>query len=294
MHSPSQSSDIYFILGQTATGKTARAVGLARENSGELVNCDSRQIYQGLDIITGKTDNPVDIPMHLVDVREPDVSYSAYDFAKEATQHIQEIISRYKTPIIVGGTGLYARVLLHADPNVQELIELSPVDSGLNNLTVDELQQKLITLNSSLFAKLTPSDKLNPRRLIRAIQKIEHGHTNLIALDSPNTIKNQHNVNITILLHENQEILRSRISTRVDERLSLGAVDECKALLAAGYKQTDPGLATLGYQSIFRYLEGQSSFEAMRSEWITKECQYAKRQKTYLLKYFEEAHIHSV
>lgn len=288
-HSPS--SDIYFILGQTATGKTAHAVTLAREKKGELINCDSRQLYRELNIITGKTDNPQDIPTHLVDMISPDEPYSAFNFAKDATRNIQEIIFRGHIPIVVGGTGLYARTLLFSDSKTNELTKPPIVDPRLNTLTVQELQQKLISMNSLLFENLTPSDKGNPRRLLRAIQKARNSAPDLVSLDSPNTINNQYNINVTVLLHENQEILRSRITKRVDERLDLGAVEECRSLLAKGYIATDPGLATIGYRSIFRYLHKQSNLESMRSEWITKECQYAKRQKTYFLKYFKEAQI---
>ena len=104
---------IHFILGQTATGKTARAVRLAHEIGGELVNCDSRQVYTGLDIITGKTDNPTDIPMHMVDLVDVSARYNAHEYAMRAREIIGDIIARGKSPIIIGGTGLYAHYLLH-------------------------------------------------------------------------------------------------------------------------------------------------------------------------------------
>lgn len=285
---------LFFILGQTATGKTARAVTLAKSKGGELINCDSRQIYRGLDIITGKTDNPTDIPVHMVDVVSPDESFSAFDFAQKSIISIQEIVARGKMPIVVGGTGNYARMLKYLDPTKPKLhhaeyISRSSLD--LEKLTKGELQKMLLEINRQIFTQLNPSDKENPRRLIRAIQRSESYIGEVLDLDSPHALANQYKVRVIMLLHKDQESLRARISQRVDERLSSGAVEECTSLLAKGYKPADPGLATIGYQSIFRHVAGIIDYETMKTEWATKEHQYAKRQKTYLLKYFPEAEI---
>ena len=305
------SPKIFFILGQTATGKTARAVTLAKKLGGELINCDSRQIYRELNIITGKTDNPTDVPVHLLDVVNPNEPFSAFDFAQQGIVSIQEIVARGKVPIVVGGTGNYARMLLYINSTKDHdapsslrgakqrsnLIQkwdcrvVPPTEELLAMTDKRELQQKLMQLDNDVYSKLTPSDKENPRRLIRAIQRTENGYGELLDLDSPHALANQFKVDMTVLLHKDQESLHARISQRVDERLSSGAVEECRSLLEKGYKPSDPGLATIGYQSIFKHLAGVIDYETMKTEWAMKERQYAKRQKTYLLKYFPEAKI---
>ncbi len=285
------SPKIFFILGQTATGKTARAVNLAKSQGGELINCDSRQIYRELNIITGKTDNPSDIPVHLVDIVDVRKPYSPYEFALQGIDKIKDIISRGKVPIIVGGTGNYARILLYFDPLVKHSISSACHPELVEGSTKQDLQQKLMQLDKVAYEKLNPSDKDNPRRLLRAIQRSESNRGELLDLDSPHALANQYTVAVTILMHKDQESLHARISQRVDERLKSGAVEECRSLLAKGYKSTDLGLATIGYQTIFRHLAGVIDYETMKTEWAIKERQYAKRQKTYLLKYFPEAEI---
>lgn len=302
------SSKLFFILGQTATGKTAKATKLAKEVDGVLVNCDSRQIYIGLDVITGKTDNPTDVPMHVVNIVDPHESFSAFDFARQGIVAIQEITARGKVPIVVGGTGNYARMLLHLNPSNPSLCrretfepmtshpfdELRVTRKQYEGYPKRDLQQKLMRLDMRVYKSLTPSDKENPRRLIRAIQRVENKTGELLDSDSPNALSNQFEVNISILLHANDELLLSRLMRRVESRLALGAIGECECLLKAGYSRTDPGLATIGYQSVFRFLAGEIGYDTMKAEWVMKERQYSRRQKTFLLKYFPSSKICSV
>ena len=289
------SPTVFFILGQTATGKTALAASLAREKRGELVNCDSRQIYQKLDIITGKADNPADLPMHLVNVVDPKEMYSALAYAQAGIQSIDGIISRNKIPVVVGGTGMYARMLLYADLEKADLSIASSLDlSETNKLSKEELKKQLQQVDAAAFEQLSPSDQENPRRLIRAIHKLQANSPEILDAQSPRCIANRFHTQIVVLLHENGAVLGSRIQSRVEERIKSGAIEECQELLKAGYSPTDPGLATIGYQSVFRYLAGVIDLSAMKSEWATRERQYAKRQKTYLLKYFPAAEVRKV
>lgn len=278
---------------------------MAKMVGGELINCDSRQIYKHLDIITGKTDNPTTIPMHMVDIVNPHDPFSAFDFARQGIVAIQEITARGKVPIVVGGTGNYARMLLYLDPsnpnlNHGEHMTRHPFDEvrvtrkQYEESTKQDLQQKLMRLDMSVYSRLTPSDRENPRRLIRAIQRVENMAGELLDSDSPYALASQYEVNISILLHESEELLLSHLMQRVESRIALGALGECESLMKAGYSRTDPGLATIGYQSVFRYLAGEIGYDTMKMEWATKERQYAKRQKTYLLKYFPQATVVTV
>lgn len=285
---------IYFILGQTAVGKTAFASTLARTHNGAMVNCDSRQIYKYLNIVTGKADNPADVAISLVDILSPEQRYSAYDYAKVARQAIETLLSKNKLPIIVGGTGLYAYTLLHHDPKRYSRPDTNSAELELDNLTVPQLQTMLCGFDHKAFGLLNISDRQNPRRLVRAIQKLHHPSSEVLDFESPNSINNRYQPDIVILLHENDEVLRDRIIKRVDERLAKGAVDECQAILKQGYDHQTHALQTIGYQSIIRHIQNLIDQPSMRLEWIAKEYQYAKRQKTYMLKYFPEAEVRYV
>ncbi len=284
-------STLHLILGQTATGKTARASTLAREIGGELVNCDSRQIYRHLDIITGKTDNPRDIPLHLVDIVDPPERFSSVEYARRARLVIDDILSRGKVPIVVGGTGPYAHMLLHADLSSQEnrSPSISPIDTKLNSYGVKDLQDMLYKLNANVFDSLNTSDKANPRRLVSAIMRARMKSRAPIPSTKHTSIEVSCTCHTIILLHRDSQSLTRRITDRVHTRLDMGAIEECRLLRSRGYTAQDPGLATIGYQSLFAFLDGSGTIQTMIDDWIVKERQYAKRQKTYLLKYFSDA-----
>lgn len=265
---------IIVVTGQTATGKTKLAIELAAKYNGELVNCDSRQIYKKLDIITGK-DRPLDI--WLYDVVDPKDYFSSFDYVKRATPIIQDILSRKKTPIIVGGTGLYIKHLLYGfDYNVPPNW---PLRKELEKKSLKELQKKV-------KVPLNQSDYNNPRRLIRRIEILSSKGEVQLAPTKPSLIKNQ-DVKIIALKFSSKEKLRQAITQRVEKRLKQGAIEEVKNLLKSGYSKNDPGLKTIGYQQIITYLcrgESRLAREQMITKWTTAEVQYAKRQVTYIKK----------
>ncbi len=264
------------ITGQTATGKTKLGEDLAKKYNGELVNCDSRQIYKYLNIITGK-----DIPktkIHLYDIVTPDQYFSSFDYVKEAQKVIKDIKKRSKTPIIIGGTYLYLKHLIYgfdteAPPNFK-------LREKLNKKTVKKLQKILKKLNPKVFEGLNNSDINNPRRLIRKIE-IEK---------SPSQNRREQKFlfptrfNLIGLRYKNKEKLKQAIKNRVEKRLKQGAIEEVKSLLKKGYKKTDPGMKTIGYKQIIDYLEGSISKEQAITKWITAEVRYAKRQMTFMKK----------
>jgi len=287
------SPKLHFILGQTGTGKTARATALTRECEGALVNCDSRQVYRKLDIITGKTDNPNDIPMHMVNVIDPKEPYSAYAYATQANNIIANIIEQGVGAIVVGGSGPYARMLLYADRAALQSTKETTSLAASSSTSVSDMQKIVQNQAPHVWGNMTESDRHNPRRLARAIEKLNENsnqHT-LIRSNSTNTIATRYKPNITILLHKDTATLAQRIERRVRQRIEDGAIAECESLLAQHYIPTHPGLMTIGYQSVFRFLEGTITHDELIREWSAKERQYAKRQKTYLLKYFPQAHI---
>lgn len=273
------------VTGQTATGKTALALKLAKTHDGELVNFDSRQVYKYLDIITGKDLKPGQI--RLYDVVEPDKYFSSYDFVRRAKKIIEEIMRRNKTPILVGGTYLYLKHLLYgfdvgAPPNFN-------LREKLNSKAVLELQKELKKIDPVTFEKMNYSDQRNPRRLIRKIEietlRLAQGGKAVMANQFTLEGTNQDLPKIFIgLRFKNNKDLKQAITIRVERRLKQGAIDEVKWLLKKGYEETDPGLKTIGYRELINYLKGKASREEAIENWINHEVQYAKRQYTFMKK----------
>lgn len=266
---------IIVITGQTATGKTNLALKLAKENNGELVNSDSRQIYQHLDIITGK-DRPNDVKVWLYDFIDPKEYFSSFDYVQAVYPIIKDILSRKKTPIIVGGTYLYLKHLLYG---VETQVEPNwPLRKELDTKTVFQLQQILKKLNARSFELLNNSDKNNPRRLMRRIEIAS-------SFKSPTPPTSLFTPSLFIgLKFKHKEDLITAIKTRVDNRLKQEAINEVEQLLKKGYTENDPGLKTIGYQQLIKYLRGNLTKEEAVNEWIIREIQYAKRQYTFMKK----------
>jgi len=280
---------IYFVLGQTSTGKTARAAKLARELNGELINCDSRQVYKHLNIITGKTDNPTDVPMHMVDIVDTSVRYSAHEYAMETKRVISDLIHRNKTPIVVGGTGLYAYYLLHLNPDHKSSALLDQKESiRIDSLDMHKLEQEIPQHDPRALEKLNSSDRANPHRLGSLLKKLKDP-TYVSPLSPTVTLGDHASIKISVLLHDDPDHMRARISDRVADRLENGAIEECQQLLSKGYSSDMPGLQTLGYAQIFAHLRGEYTIEEAKGIWIDKEYQYSRRQKLYLSKYISEA-----
>ena len=269
------------IVGPTATGKTDLSIALAQQLSGEIVSADSRQIYRGFDIGSGKVSlsEMHNIPHHMLDIRDVWQGYSVAEFQKEATQHIQEISQRNNIPFLVGGTGLYIDAVIQG----YQIPEIPPnphLRKKLEQKTLTELQQmhQLVAKGESL----NPSDSQNPVRLIRKIEQAMSG--------SPLPSKKTEPLwnNCIIGLTASPTTLRTQISKRVQQRLELGAIEEVHHLLetltqhmsvpAAHKKLITFGLGTV---AIFDYLQGTISYESLQKQYITKEYQYAKRQLTW-------------
>ena len=268
---------ISIITGQTATGKTSKAIELAKEKNGVLLNFDSRQIYKYLDIVTGKDreEGVTILGYDLVDPKEP---FSSFDFVKYATRAIDELLEQGKHPILVGGTYLYLSQLLYGQP--QKLEPNWELREKLEDYSVQQLQELLKSHDVDLFASLNDSDKRNPHRLMRKIEKAEAGLT-----DRPlNTTPHYDIDRFDCYFFGEQEQLEETITQRVEMRLRQGAVEETKDLLAKGYTKDDPGLKTIGYQQFIQFCDGEIPREEAVSSWIRAEIQYAKRQKTCMKK----------
>ena len=273
---------ILAISGPTATGKTQLAFKLAEKFSGELISADSRQVYKGMDIGTGKEWG--DVPIWGYDLVEPSEEWSASYFVKYAQKIIVDAQQRGKLPIAVGGTGLYISNLL----NPPETLNIPPdkkLRVELEKLPVVELQDRLEKINPERFGSMNDSDQQNPRRLVRAIE------LTTLASKGPTFFKKRsdlircsHSLHIA-LMAPIKEIDR-RIETRVRQRIEQGAEQEVRKLIEK-YGWDSALKFTIGYKEWRprNDLDDQGSLEEIIKLWTIHEKQYARRQLTWMAKY---------
>lgn len=260
------------IIGPTAVGKTALSVALARSLGGEVVSADSRQVYRGLDLGTGKItqDEMQGVPHHLIDVSDPKDQYTVHEYVTEARRAMAEISARGKLPIVVGGTGLYVDALLGRVP-----LDTPPGDPELRNelesLDLNSLQKKLLEADPKRYAK---TDIQNPRRVIRAIE---------VALAKHPAIKipEQEFDLVWIGLTAKRESLKKRIHERLVSRLADGMLDEAHKLHEAGLSYERMESLGLEYRYMARHLTGVLTYEEMVTQLESEIFKYAKRQMTW-------------
>lgn len=280
---------IIIVTGQTATGKTQLARQLAKKYHGIIINADSRQIYKKLDIVTGK-DKFEDTKIYLYDLVDPKDYFSSYDYVQHALPLIKKFLLNSQTPIIVGGTYFYLYHLLY-NVETQNIPPNWELRKKLENKSVKQLQSILKSFNFEALKHLNNSDRNNPQRLIRKIEiftatkTIPPGHIKPTRFDLGRKI-NLANIKFEYigLRYKDKKNLINAIKKRVDQRLNQGAVEEVKKLLSLGYKATDPGLKTIGYQQLINFIQKKISKRAAIDQWINKETQYAKRQLTFMKK----------
>ena len=270
---------ILVITGPTAVGKTKLSIELAKKYNGEIINADAVQVYKGLDIGSAKVteEEKEGIPHHLLSIKEVDEDYTIYHYQKDCREKIKEIQDRGKTPIIVGGTGLYIKAALY-DYKLTEEKEKDTYD----NLTNEELYTKLTELDKDIII-----DKNNRRRLIRAINYYKENNK---SINKNKTDKLLYDA-LFIGLTTDRQILYNKINKRVDKMIENGLIDEVKSFYDKGVK-TKPLLNAIGYKEVYSYLDGNISKEEMIEKIKQNSRHYAKRQYTFFnhqlkIKWFE-------
>jgi len=266
------------VVGATASGKTAYAVELAKQVNGEIISADSRLVYKGLDIGTAKPtiDERAGIPHHMIDIVEPEVDYSVGVYAQTAGNIINDIISRAKTPIIAGGTGLYFRILLEN----YDLPKISPdyeLRKELSQLEFDELYEMLLKLDSEAAKLVVQNDK---RRAIRFIEIVKL--TGMPVSEARGTKEPEYEVEWIGLNYPRAE-LYERINKRVDLMLEQGLVDETRKLLKE-HGRISNIINTIGYREITSYLDGELTLNEAADKLKQNTRNYAKRQLTWFRK----------
>jgi tRNA dimethylallyltransferase len=268
------------IIGTTASGKTKLAVQLAKDMSSEIISADSRQVYRGLDIGTGKdlkdySIEGVTIPVHLIDIVDPEVEFSLFDYQKRFYQCFQDIFSRGIMPIMVGGSGLYIESII-MNYRLAKVPENSALRKELGKMDMNSLIQRLLAINPSVH---NTTDLRDRERALRAIEIAEylkdfrasHDESSMWSLIAP----------LVVGIRLPRHILRNSIKNRLKRRFSEGMVDEVKKLHDRGIKWERLDLLGLEYRYVSRYLQGQITSDEMFQELYAKICQFAKRQETW-------------
>lgn len=280
---------ILVILGSTSTGKTDLALKLAKKFNGELVACDSRQVYKDLDIGTGKLPGSEciiskgdgwwemnGIKVWMYDVVKRTKQYTVYDYVKDASNAVDDITVRGKLPILTAGTGLYLKALLEGLPNLAVPIDLK-LRKNLEKLSLNELQKKLQKISPQRWESMNSSDRQNPRRLLRSI---EIG-TNIVTNDATKGLTLAADI-LKIGLTAPREVLYQRIDERVVERIEQGMIEEAGRLHKAGLTLATMRQLGLEYRIMADYLEDKIQGSGNLIKILQGKIHgYARRQMTW-------------
>lgn len=272
--------DSIVILGPTAAGKTSLAVSVARETGGEILSVDSRQVYRGLDIGSGKDLREYgDVPHHLIDVTDLSSEYSLFDFQRDFRVALETLRSRRVLPVAVGGTGLYLDAAIR-DYDLQEVPPNPALRSELEGLSLDELAVRLLSLKTSVHNR---TDLVERERLLRAIEIAEYRNGSGGNPGRPGLPGKTKTLRPLVLgVRFERPELRERIRSRLEERIREGLVDEVRKLHEKGASWERLERLGLEYRFTARYLQGDWKTEREWSDVLFREiCRFAKRQETW-------------
>lgn len=262
-------SRVIVITGPTAVGKTKLSIELAKKLNGEIINADAMQVYKGLNIGTAKVTEKEqeNIPHHLFDIKEVEEEYSIYNYQKDCRKVIDNILRRNKTPILVGGTGLYIKAALY-DYKLSE----EKTNNTYDNLKTEEIYKELLKLDKDINI-----DKNNRRRLIRALNYYKENNTSI----SNNKTNKLLYDTIFIGLTTDREILYKKINQRVDNMIENGLLKEVKYYYDKNIK-TKPLINGIGYKELYNYFDGLCTKKEAVEKIKQNSRHYAKRQYTFL------------
>ena len=261
---------IIVIAGPTAVGKTKLSVELAKKIDGEIINADSTQVYRKMDIGTAKVteEEKEGIPHHLFDIKDVSEDYTVYDYQKDCRNCIEDILNRGKTPILVGGTGLYIKAALY---NYEFKDEVKKYD--FSDLSNEELYKKLIDLDPNV--DIHPN---NRKRVERAITYILNNNESITNNNSGNELI--YNDTIIIGLTTDREVLYNRINKRVDVMMNMGLLDEAKYFYDLNIR-SKAVMTPICYKELFEYFDNKITKEEAIDLIRQRSRKYAKRQYTW-------------
>ena len=277
---------IIVIAGPTASGKTALSIELAKRIGGEIISCDSMQIYKDMDIGTAKVtqDEMQGIKHYLIDFVSPDERYSVSNFKTDCENAIEQILKKNKVPIIVGGTGLYVDSIIYGieyqdmqfdEKYRQDLMKIAETEEGLAKL-YDEASK----IDKEAIAKISPNDK---KRIIRILEIYKATGKNKTEQEKMSRQKELKYEFVVFALDMEREKLYERINRRVDLMIKKGLIHEVENLKEK-YNHFPTAMQGLGYKEVVEYLEGKCSYKEMIEKIKQETRHYAKRQLTWFRK----------
>lgn len=272
---------VIVICGPTASGKTSLSISLAKKINGEIVSCDSMQIYKEMDIGSAKptVEEMQEIKHYLVDFVSPEKRYSVSEYKEDASKAIEEIINKGKTPIIVGGTGLYLNSLIYniqynemeVDLNYRRELEKEAEEYGL-----EVLYNRAKEIDPEAMEKVSANDK---KRIIRVLEIYNATGRNKTELEKKSRKEVPYNY-LIFGINMERSILYDRINKRVDIMLEQGLIEEVKNLINK-YSNMPTAMQGLGYKEVKEFLDGNISKEEMIEKIKMETRRYAKRQITW-------------
>ncbi len=283
MDSPiSMRPKVVVLCGPTGVGKTAAAIAVAKHFSAEIVNADSMQVYRLMDIGTAKP-GPEErraVPHHLIDIIDPDAPFSAAAYATFAAKVIDTLHENGILPLVVGGTGLYIKALLHGlfkevpkNPRIRSRLKAEAAVSGIG-----ELHARLQHLDPEAARRIHPNDAF---RVIRALEICESTHTSLSKHHAAHGFSKKPFDALKIGLTLERNVLYDRINRRVDQMLAAGLLEEVESLLKKGYDPTLKSMQAIGYRHMIQFIQKERSWDEAVSTMKRDTRRYAKRQWTW-------------
>ena len=276
---------IIAIVGPTASGKSALALALAKEYGGEIISCDSMQVYKRMNIGTAKPSalEMSEVRHHLIDVREPTESFSCEDYVSLASSAIDLVSENGRLPIVCGGTGLYLDALLRGGNSAPSL-DTSDIRAELSlraeNEGVFALYEELLRVDPESAAAIHPN---NVKRVIRALEIYIASGEKKSELDKRSKeLESPYDARVIYLNHLNRDILYRRIDSRVDSMIKEGLVEETRALMSErAFELNRTASQAIGYKELFGFIEGRESLESAIETLKRSTRRYAKRQITW-------------
>ena len=277
---------VIVIVGPTASGKTALSIELAKRINGEIVSCDSMQIYRDMNIGSAKptVEEMQGIKHYMIDIVNPDERFSVAEYKKQAELAIEEILQKGKVPIVIGGTGLYADSLIYGIEYKQiefdeeyrnQLEEMAKSENGLEGL-----YKRAKEIDSIAIKKISPNDKKRIIRILEIYHSTGKTKTEQEEESRKNPVKYDYRV---FALDMDREILYDRINKRVDIMIDSGLIEEVKEILKK-YKNFPTAMQGLGYKEVVEYIENKLTKQEMIDKIKQETRRYAKRQLTWFRK----------
>ncbi|MBI5221332.1 MAG: tRNA (adenosine(37)-N6)-dimethylallyltransferase MiaA [Candidatus Magasanikbacteria bacterium] len=274
---------VLFIIGQTASGKTALSLDLAKKFNGAIINADSRQVYKKMNIVTAKPPRDLKSPKseylvegikhYLIDICDPGQPFTLADFKKQAKESIKIILENGQLPIVVGGTGLYIWSLVD-NLDIPAVAPNKKLRDSLEEKSLADLVKLLKNVDLQTAEKI---DLKNKRRVLRALEVVlSSGESFAKQATKSELIYNS----LQIGLHWKREEIFKRVEDRIDEQMKVGAVEETKELLK-NYPSNLPSLSSVGYKQIGTFLRGECALEEAILQFKRDTRHYAKRQETW-------------